>query len=428
MNRVHTLFSITGGLAMIAGIGLFATGCSGGHNNHQQVPRAKIQHTISQFKQNAPVTKQFFNDAYGYAVFPGVGKGGLVIGGAHGGGAVYRHGQLVGHTTITKFNIGAQAGGKTFSEVIFFKNSDAFKHFTGGNFQFSANATATGAKSSASENNYYSNGVAVFTMAGKGLMAGANIGGQKFSYTPINSANQAPGAATTNQTMNNGMNNGRNNGMNNGRNNGRNAGMATGGGMVAAGANPATNTGTNAGYNQSGSTENGNTHHRKLKHSDVQKTINQFKQKEPDIDQFFNNAYGYAVLPTVGKGGLIIGGAYGGGEVYRQGKRVGHTSVTNFNIGAQIGGKTFSEVIFFKNSDAFNRFTQGNFQFGDNATTVGVKAGASSTANKGITPATAYSDKGIAVFAKTKSGFLAGVSIGGQKFSYTALNGSQGQG
>jgi lipid-binding SYLF domain-containing protein len=80
--------------------------------------------------------------------------------------------------------------------------------------------------------------------------------------------------------------------------------------------------------------------------------------------KFFGNSYGYALFPTIGKGGLGIGGAYGKGRVYRGGQHVGDTSVTQVSFGLQAGGQSYSEIIFFKDKRAFDDFTSGNFEFG----------------------------------------------------------------
>lgn len=170
--------------------------------------------------------------------------------------------------------------------------------------------------------------------------------------------------------------------------------------------------GNNNGANQ--------TQHRPLKQSDVQETIKSFKAKRPALYRFFNSAYGYAVFPTIGKGGLIIGGAYGGGAVFRQGELVGHSTVTSFSIGAQIGGKTFSELIFFRNEKAFDRFTSGHFQFGTSIISIGAPAGGTSEGAV-TTLERAYNKYGIAVFTMTKTGFMVGINVGGQKFSYTPV-------
>jgi lipid-binding SYLF domain-containing protein len=166
------------------------------HKNNNQhnkkVTHQAVKKTISNFKQaNSSAMRKAMHQAYGYAVFPSVGKGGLVIGGAYGGGQVFKHDKLVGNATITKFDIGGQIGGETFAEIIFFKDAKTFNHFTQGNYQFSANLTAVGIKSGKAANNDYSHGVLVFTKAKGGLMAGASIGGQKFSYTPINNQSQS---------------------------------------------------------------------------------------------------------------------------------------------------------------------------------------------------------------------------------------------
>lgn len=145
--------------------------------------------------------------------------------------------------------------------------------------------------------------------------------------------------------------------------------------------------------------------------------------------QFFGKSYGYAVLPTIGKGGFVVGGAYGTGRVYVKGQHVGDTSMTQLTVGAQLGGQAYSQIIFFEDKRALDEFTSGNFEFGVQATAVaitagasaqagstGASAGASGTQHAAKTAAKFY--KGMAIFTVAKGGLMYEASIGGQKFSY----------
>lgn len=155
----------------------------------------------------AKQTGQFFDNAYGYVVFPTIGKGGFGIGGSHGSGRVYAKGMYVGDTTMTQLTVGLQMGAQAFSQMIFLEDERAFKSFTSGNFEFSAQATAVaitagvsaeantggGTATSASggrndanvSNSGYRKGLAIFTIARGGLMYEASVGGQKFTYKPL---------------------------------------------------------------------------------------------------------------------------------------------------------------------------------------------------------------------------------------------------
>jgi lipid-binding SYLF domain-containing protein len=147
---------------------------------------------------------------------------------------------------------------------------------------------------------------------------------------------------------------------------------------------------------------------------------------------FFPKSYGYAVFPSIGKGGLGIGGAYGKGHVYEKGKLIGDTSVTQLSIGFQAGGQAYSQIVFFEDKRALDEFTSGNFEFGAGASAVAVTAGAS--ANAGTTGASAGASggkkdattsgseyyKGMAVFTIAKGGLMFEASISGQKFSFKA--------
>jgi len=125
---------------------------------------------------------KFFNDSYGYAIFPNVGKGGLGVGGAAGNGVVYEQGNIIGFAKLTQVSIGFQAGGQAYREVIFFETADELGRFKANKIEFSAQVSAVAAASGASANAKYIEGVAVFTMAKGGLMYEASVGGQKFKF------------------------------------------------------------------------------------------------------------------------------------------------------------------------------------------------------------------------------------------------------
>ena len=130
--------------------------------------------------------QKYFDDAKAYVIFPNVGKGALIVGAASGNGAVYERGNLVGMASLKQLDIGAQIGGKAYSEVIFFKTDKAVQEFMDDDFQFAGNVAAIAVNESApSINLKYDNGVAVFTLPKEGLMAEVSVGGQKFDYKSL---------------------------------------------------------------------------------------------------------------------------------------------------------------------------------------------------------------------------------------------------
>ena len=148
--------------------------------------RIDLQHdargSIARAKREDPTMKTFFDDAHGYVVFPNIGKGGFIAGGAYGRGVVYEKGQMVGYADISQATVGAQVGGQDFSEIIFFQYKEAMDHFKTGNWALAANATAVAIQSGAGASADYDRGVAVFVLPKSGLMVEAAVGGQKFSY------------------------------------------------------------------------------------------------------------------------------------------------------------------------------------------------------------------------------------------------------
>jgi lipid-binding SYLF domain-containing protein len=144
--------------------------------------------------------------------------------------------------------------------------------------------------------------------------------------------------------------------------------------------------------------------------SEAARTIAAFKDKDPGIKVFFDKAHGYAVFPTVGKGGMGIGAAYGKGEVFQRGKPIGSSSLSQLTIGFQLGGQAYSEIIFFKDQATLDRFTSGSFEFSAQASAVALTAGAAANAD--------YSN-GVAIFTLAKGGLMYEASVGGQKFGFT---------
>ncbi len=149
---------------------------------------------------------------------------------------------------------------------------------------------------------------------------------------------------------------------------------------------------------------------RALLNQDCRATIAMFKQRDPTLkDSYFATAHGWAVFPRVTKGGFVVGGAHGRGQVWEQGEMIGYASVSQGTVGAQVGGQEYAEIIFFRDQFAIDRFKRGEFAFSAQATGVAATAGAAATAN--------YSG-GVAVFTIPLAGLMGEASIGGQQFDF----------
>lgn len=140
---------------------------------------------LQRFVDRDPDIQRWIDGAHAYAVYPEIGKGGFIAGGAFGRGIVFERGQPIGRTTVSQATFGAQIGGQTYRQVIFFEDEAALRTFQREQFEFSAQATAVAANAGAATSTSYERGVAVFVMTGGGLMAEATVGGQKFTYEPL---------------------------------------------------------------------------------------------------------------------------------------------------------------------------------------------------------------------------------------------------
>jgi lipid-binding SYLF domain-containing protein len=158
-------------------------------------------------------------------------------------------------------------------------------------------------------------------------------------------------------------------------------------------------------------------------------TASLFRNANQSAD-YFSGSYGYAVFPTIGKGGLGIGAAHGSGHVYYNGQRIGRVTMNQLSVGLQAGGEAYSEIVFFKDKAAMDDFTSGNFEFSADAGVIVITAAADASVGTTGAEAGASIDKrdaaaageykhGMAVFTIAKGGLMYNVSIAGQKFSFT---------
>lgn len=163
---------------------------------------AEVQTSIKVAKDADPGLQKFFDTAAGYAVFPKVGKGAFVAGGAFGRGELFQGGRVVGYCSLTQATVGAAAGGQEYTEIIFLETPEAVNKFMTGDLTFAAQASAVALKTGASANAKYADNVIVFSLREAGLMVEASIGGQKFSYQPLGAVPPtvpSPGTASTSE-------------------------------------------------------------------------------------------------------------------------------------------------------------------------------------------------------------------------------------
>ena len=162
-----------------------------------------------------------------------------------------------------------------------------------------------------------------------------------------------------------------------------------------------------------GSTPNtGTSEEKALLHSRTQSVMQDFKTQDPTIQRFIDSAEAYAIFPHVVTGALILGGAHGQGEVYEKGKLIGYADVSQGSVGAQLGGQSYAEVIFFQNEMALVDFKYGTSEFDARATAVAASRGAAAAADY---------RRGVIIFTLPESGLMAQAAIGMQKFRYMAV-------
>jgi lipid-binding SYLF domain-containing protein len=168
-------------LAVVAGLMVScATAPSSSEDKQALITEAATR--LQQMRTDDPAVGELVKRGYGYSLFPKVGKGGLVVGGAYGRGVVYEQGRHIGYSDLTQGSVGLQAGGQTFSELVVFENKGVLERFKEGKLDFAADASAVVLKTGVATNATFVNGVAVVMSPIGGAMLEASIGGQQFTY------------------------------------------------------------------------------------------------------------------------------------------------------------------------------------------------------------------------------------------------------
>jgi lipid-binding SYLF domain-containing protein len=144
-------------------------------------------------------------------------------------------------------------------------------------------------------------------------------------------------------------------------------------------------------------------------HNEVNAALSEFHAKDPNLQQFLDQSFAYVVFPRVTSGAVGVGGAYGKGEVFQRGQMIGYADLSQANVGAQVGGQNYSELIAFQNQASFDEFRNGQLAFDARASAV--------AASRGAATAAAY-QRGVAIFTNAEGGLMVQAAIGGQTFRY----------
>ena len=388
--------------------------------------------------------KQELAQAWGFAVFPYVGRASAVLGGAYGQGEVFEQGKSIGFATISQMTVGVQVGGQTFSELVIFPKKESLKQFRTGMVAFTANASAVIVKAAASGTTNF-DGVTAHAYSRGGMLLELSLGGQKFMFIPpakplegIQPRQQGAGesdekraSGDSEDAQASGESEVPEEGAvteaeeaerraSEGSDGGEEEDDPPAGQQVMKGLK---HLGSKKGLKHLGSKIVGKARevgghlpilkkeaeiNRRL-HVDSIATLMRMKAKDESLVKQLEEAYAYAVYPTVGKASLVLGCSYGKGEVFRHGKLDGYAGLVQVTLGVQVGGQTYSELVLFQDEDALKRFRQGKLGWAANLSAVIVKAGAAATNNY---------KQGMQIYVHSEGGLAVEAVIGGQKLIY----------
>jgi lipid-binding SYLF domain-containing protein len=360
--------------------------------------------TLEVLKAGHPGLEEELGDAYGYAVFPTVGRASVVLGGTYGKGEVYEQGNPIGAAKMAAMTIGVQLGGQTFTELLVFPNKDALDRFKRGEVTFTANASAVMVKAGASGTTDPGPIVARAYSQG-GMLLEASLGGQRFRFQPYDGGEAGSSSRSDEEQEGGGGGDGQEGGGGSVRQKLTSA-VSKVGRRISESRKQSPEPLRRAGSVLAGLTTEQSM--RKTLHPEVRAALKRQLERLPDLRETLQKAYGFAVFPSVGRASVVLGGSYGRGEVYEHARLVGYAAIAQLTIGLQLGGTTFSELAVIEDEEAMKRFTSGEVGFAANASATVMKAGVAAT-NK-------Y--KGITVYVFSEGGFQLEAALGGQKFIY----------
>jgi lipid-binding SYLF domain-containing protein len=123
---------------------------------------------------------QLLDTAYGHAVFDTT-KGGLIVTGAGGTGvAMRKNGSNPIYMHMGSGGVGLGAGLENYKFIVLFENEDTYKRFIDGEWSGGATAQAAAGRDGAAVVGKFNNGVAVYHITDKGLIAQADVSGVRF--------------------------------------------------------------------------------------------------------------------------------------------------------------------------------------------------------------------------------------------------------
>lgn len=425
--------------------------------------------TISRLQQKHPNLKQELAKSWGFAVFPYVGRASAVLGGAYGQGEVFEQGRSIGFATLSQMTLGVQVGGQTFSELVIFPKKETLDQFRTGMVAFTANASAVIVKAAASGTSNF-DGVTAHAYSRGGMLLELSLGGQKFMFIPpanppLSQLGEGSAGASKEDESREAQASGEDEQREpseSGDSGEASASEGDGGDGSDARRSAEGSEGDESeesdgddppmhgamkslrqlgssdavkSLRQLGSTDamkglrkvgskvvgklrEAGGHLPLLKkeaaadkrlHADVVATLERMKAKDRSLAKQLDEAYGYAVYPTIGRASLVLGCSYGKGEVFKHGKQAGYAGLVQVTLGVQVGGQTYSQLVLFQDEAAFKRFKAGKVGFAANLSAVIVKAGAAGTNNY---------KQGMQVYAHSEGGMALEAVIGIQKLIY----------
>jgi len=123
---------------------------------------------------------ELLDDAYGTAVFDTT-KGGFIVTGAGGTGvAMRKNGSNPVYMHMGSGGVGLGVGLENYKFIILFESEDVYKRFIDGEWSAGATAQAAAGRDGAAVVGKFNNGVAVYHITDKGLIAQADVQGVRF--------------------------------------------------------------------------------------------------------------------------------------------------------------------------------------------------------------------------------------------------------
>ena len=171
-------------VCMVVGTGQLAAQDKSWEDLDKKAKQAKIdetaQESLDEVLKESKGAKELYNNSYGWAAFDNLKIAWGFSGGGGNGVAVNKKTGARTYMKVGTVGVGLGLGAQKYQVVFLFQDEKTFKNFVDKGWQADATAQATAGTAGVGGQTGFVNGIAIYQITDKGLMASADVAGTKY--------------------------------------------------------------------------------------------------------------------------------------------------------------------------------------------------------------------------------------------------------